>query len=183
MYVVPEPSERCATVTSVSGSLTPGFSFAIAGSFHFVIFPRMSSARTGAGELELARHARDVVDRHDAAEHGRQVEDRSRRPLQLVVGHRPVARAEEDRLARQLLDAAARADRLVVDLDVGVDLVVLGEPLRVDRVREGGAGAVDLDRSAPRASAAAANPSESPNRNFIDFMRYLLRPGKMKLAA
>ncbi len=37
--VVPEPSERCATVIAVSGS-APGLSFAIAASFHLVILPR-----------------------------------------------------------------------------------------------------------------------------------------------
>src|SRR5215475_4328680 len=35
--VVPEESERRAIVIAVLGSLTPGFSAAIAGSFHFVI--------------------------------------------------------------------------------------------------------------------------------------------------
>ena len=43
--VVPEPSDRCTIVISVPGSFTPGFSFAIAGSFHFVILPwKMSAA-------------------------------------------------------------------------------------------------------------------------------------------
>src|SRR5215475_5891334 len=36
--VVPEESERRAIVIAVLGSLTPGLTFAIAGSFHFVIF-------------------------------------------------------------------------------------------------------------------------------------------------
>jgi hypothetical protein len=47
MYVVPDPSARCATVMSVAGSVTPGFNFAIAASFHFVILPRKMSASTG----------------------------------------------------------------------------------------------------------------------------------------
>jgi hypothetical protein len=34
--VVPEPSERWATVMSVAGSLTPGFWAVIAGSSHFL---------------------------------------------------------------------------------------------------------------------------------------------------
>src|SRR5260370_37231425 len=38
--VVPLPSERPQTVIVVSGSFTPSFVFAIAGSFHFVILPR-----------------------------------------------------------------------------------------------------------------------------------------------
>src|SRR5512132_2641922 len=38
LLVVPEPSERWATVMGVSGRLTAWLSLAIAGSFHFVIF-------------------------------------------------------------------------------------------------------------------------------------------------
>src|SRR5712691_8692633 len=44
MYEVPEPSERCTTVMSESGSFTPGFSAAMALSFHFVTLPRKMSA-------------------------------------------------------------------------------------------------------------------------------------------
>ena len=47
MNVVPEPSERCTTVMSVAGRVTPGLSLTIAGSFHFVILPRTMSASTG----------------------------------------------------------------------------------------------------------------------------------------
>ena len=36
--VVPEASERCTTVIAVDGSVTPGLSFAIAASSHFLIF-------------------------------------------------------------------------------------------------------------------------------------------------
>ena len=73
-----------------------------------------------AGELQLAADVRDVVDRHDRAEHGREVQDLAGRRLQLLVGHRAVGGAEEHRLVGQLPDAAARADRLVVDLHVRV---------------------------------------------------------------
>ena len=48
-----------------------------------------------AGELQLARHARNVVDRHDGAEHGREVQNLARRRQQLIVGHRAVGGAEE----------------------------------------------------------------------------------------
>ena len=43
-FVVPESSERWTTWMSVLGSLTPELSFAIAGSFHFVILPAKMSA-------------------------------------------------------------------------------------------------------------------------------------------
>ena len=38
--VVPEPSDRCTVVIAMSGSVTPEFSLAIFGSFHFVIVPK-----------------------------------------------------------------------------------------------------------------------------------------------
>ena len=47
MNVVPDPSERCTTAIAVLGSLMPGLSFAIAGSFHFVISPRKILAMVG----------------------------------------------------------------------------------------------------------------------------------------
>src|SRR5919197_4098673 len=37
LLVVPEPSERCATVIALSGRLTPGLSAVMAGSFHFLM--------------------------------------------------------------------------------------------------------------------------------------------------
>jgi hypothetical protein len=46
--VVPEESERRAIVIAVLGSLAPGLTFAIAGSFHFVIFAwKMFAIRVG----------------------------------------------------------------------------------------------------------------------------------------
>src|SRR5205814_1222416 len=51
--------------------------------------------------------------------------------------------AEVDRALEHLADAAAAADRLVVDLEIRVALVELVEPLRVERVGEGRARAGD----------------------------------------
>ena len=48
----------------------------------------------------------------------------SRRGLQLVVLHWLIGGAEEHGLARQLADTGAGAQRLIVDPDVGVKLVV-----------------------------------------------------------
>src|SRR4051794_35614462 len=45
--VVPDSSERWTTVMFDEGRLTPAFSFAIAGSFHFLIFPRKMLAIVG----------------------------------------------------------------------------------------------------------------------------------------
>ncbi len=41
---MPLPSERCTMVTGRLGSVTPGFTFAMAASFHWAIFPRNRSA-------------------------------------------------------------------------------------------------------------------------------------------
>jgi hypothetical protein len=39
-YEVPDESARCTGWIAAEGSVTPGLSFLIAGSFHFVILPR-----------------------------------------------------------------------------------------------------------------------------------------------
>ena len=83
---------------SVAGSFTPAFSFAIAGSFHFVILPRKMSASSGPANFSSPLHAGNVVDGHDGAEHRREVQNLARRRLQLLVGHRAVGGAEEHRL-------------------------------------------------------------------------------------
>ena len=44
LKVVPDPSERCTTTTAVSGSFTPGFSLATAGSFQVLMVPMNSLA-------------------------------------------------------------------------------------------------------------------------------------------
>ena len=98
----------------------------------------------------------------------------SGRGLELLVVHRLIGRAEEDGPARQLADAGAGSERLIVDADVRVQLVVLGEPLRVDRIRERRAGAVDLGAAAgrcrrrcARSQAAVAHPPEHPATSAV----------------
>ncbi len=129
---------------SRSGSLTPGVQLGDRRvvPLHDLAHEDVGDQRTG--ELELARDTGNLVDRHHRAEHGRQVEDLARRVLDLVGRHRAVGGAEEHRLVGQLADAGAGTERLVVDQDARLELGVLGEPLRIDRRREGGAGAVDL---------------------------------------
>src|SRR4051794_1196958 len=73
------------------------------------------------------------------------MQDVPRGRQQLFVGHGAVGRAKKDGLIGDLPDAAARPDRLIVDLDVWLQFVVLGEPLRVDRVGERRPGPVYLD--------------------------------------
>src|SRR5664279_4547463 len=71
-------------------------------------------------ELQLGTDSRDVVDGDVATEDGREVEDRAWSGRELVVRHGTVRGTEEDRLVRKLPDAAARTDRLVIDLHVRV---------------------------------------------------------------
>src|SRR5271154_3989669 len=62
--------------------------------------------------------------------------------LDLIVIHRAVRSAKIYRAFGHLLDARAGAYRLIVDLDVSEFLVVLVEPLGVDRIGETGARAI-----------------------------------------
>ena len=89
-----------------------------------------------AGEIERAGETGNVISDDDRAHHGREMKDRSALGVrEFLVAHRPVGGAEIDGLFRQLSDAAARADRLVVDFDPGA-LSVVGEPLRINGIRE-----------------------------------------------
>jgi hypothetical protein len=75
----------------------------------------------------------DVDDRHDAAHHHRELRDAAL--LQIGAGQRRVRSAERDGAGIDLLDAAARTDRLVVQADAG-GLFIGVRPFRVDRIRE-----------------------------------------------
>ncbi len=97
-----------------------------------------------AGEVKIAGHAGDVVDRNDAAEDRRQVGDAEAGRGDLLIGHGAGRGAEEDRAGAELADAAARADGLIVDPHVRMQLAILAEPLRVDGVGKRRARAVDL---------------------------------------
>ena len=109
MYVVPEPSDRCTTVMSLFGRFTPEFSFAIAGSFHFVILPRKMSARTGPLNLSAALTLGNLVDGDDGAENRWEMQDLRGRAEQLIIGHRPVGRAKKHRLIGYLPDSRSRS--------------------------------------------------------------------------
>ena len=96
-----------------------------------------------AGELQLARDARHVVDRHDRADHCRNVDDARRSGEELFFEHRRVRCAEEYERLGQLADSSARSNRLIREIYFGPALRVLIKPVRVDRIRERGAGARD----------------------------------------
>ncbi len=95
---------------------------------------------------------RQVIDRYDRAHDERDVEDITALllgQLQFLLAHGAVGAAEVRRFFGHLLDAAAGADRLVVDFDAAGFVVLVG-PLGHHRVDEGGAGAIEtrLGRSA-----------------------------------
>ena len=154
---MPEPSERWTTVIGMCGSFTPGLQ---RGDVRVVPVRDHAAVDVGedrAGQLDLARRdARQVHHRHDAADHGREL-------LQAVGGQvvrlqRLVGGAEIDGVGLDLLDAAAGADRLVVQLLAGRGLIGLG-PLRVDRRGEGRARAGNAGRD-----SCAADRLRSPYR-------------------
>src|SRR5258705_13697465 len=65
---------------------------------------------------------RDIVADNDRAQHCRNVEELTWRCLQLFIFHWSVRSAEVHRLGLNLLDAATRADRLVIDADIRMKL-------------------------------------------------------------
>ena len=111
------------------------------------VVPLLDLAHVDAGEnvareLELARlDTGDVHGRNDAAHHGRELDEAVLG--QVLTLERGVGGAEGDRLRLDLADAAARADRLVVEAGAGRLLIGFG-PLRIDREGEGRAGAGDV---------------------------------------
>src|SRR5512138_355798 len=62
---------------------------------------------------------------------------------ELLVRHGRIASAEVDSLLGELPNAAARADRLIVDFDAGLRGVV-GEPFRIDGIWERRAGTSEI---------------------------------------
>jgi hypothetical protein len=98
------------------------------------------------------------------------VQDALGRRAQLLVGHRTIRRAEENRSLGQLSDARTGAERLIVDFDVRAQFVEFSEPFRVDRIGERRARAVDLHggsgaRARNRSDGCAREPSAvSANR-------------------
>jgi hypothetical protein len=94
--------------------------------------------------IELQRWiARKVVRHHDRARDRWDVQNFAGRLPQIVVTHRPIRCAEIDRLSEDLFLASARANRLVIKADRWIDLRILIEPLRVDRIGERRPGAVN----------------------------------------
>ena len=175
MNVVPEPSERWMTTMAWLGSLTPGLSLTIRGSFHFAIWPRKMPASVGPSRTMLARRdAGNVHHRHDAADDGGKLSQAHRR--QGLGFERHVGSPESHRLGLDLRDAAARADGLVVEADPA-DLLIRPRPFGVDRIGKRRAGARDAGGHAPAAIAAATTiAAAAATRTFNAFISRHLQP-------
>ena len=119
LLVVPEPSARCTTTMSVSGSVDAGLSAAIAASFHFLILPAEDLGERVGVELQLV-DAGQVVRHRDRRRDGREVEDVAALVvLRDVLGlDEAVGAGEVDDLGLQVALALARAAAAVVDGDV-----------------------------------------------------------------
>ncbi len=72
---------------------------------------------------------------------------------ELFVAHGAVGGAEINRAGLQLADAAAGADGLIIDLNIGMRGVVDVEPFGIDGVGERSAGGVEKHGSALRCGA------------------------------
>ena len=123
--VVPDSSERCTGVMSVSGRSAPGFVAAIAGSFHFVISPLKIFAVVSGVELQ-AVDAREVVDDRDRRQVVRDLDQVAAPPQRCVaLGSSSVSNGESlpakaAAAGDELIAAAAGPDRVIRDRRAGV---------------------------------------------------------------
>src|SRR6202043_2109969 len=76
----------------------------------------------------------------------------------LRVGHRRVAGSEVDEMLLKLLYSGAAAQRLVIDLNVGMGLVIFREPLLIERRRESRASALQGNCGLGVGSNTSAKP-------------------------
>src|SRR5205085_7689805 len=125
------------------------------------VIPLLDLAEVDAGdgfgrELQVAGDALNVVGEDDGAEYRRNVQELALGFGELIVFHRSVRAAEVHSLFRDLLNAGARAYRLIVESHAGVSLVIFVEPLLVNGIGEGRAGALDARLAAGAGPRAAA---------------------------
>src|SRR4029453_16518011 len=103
---------------------------------------------TGESKLGIARQ---IVGGDISAQHGWNMKYLRRWLLELFVIHGAVAGPEIDGALRDLSDAAATADRLVVVPNRWIHLGVFTEPLVMDRIWESCCGTVHQHLSMGRA--------------------------------
>ncbi len=100
-------------------------------------------------EIQRGIDAGNVVRRNHGSHYGGKVQDAESvlilESLELIVVQEGIGCAEIHSAFGHLLDAAARADGLIVDLKIGVLLVVLVEPLGIHGVRKCRTRSVDRE--------------------------------------
>jgi hypothetical protein len=101
--------------------------------------PTEEDARKNVGgEFQFGGHARDVVRRYDRSHHCWDVENLGLQLslclAELIVGHGHVTGPKIHRGFCYLADSTSAANGLIVDLNIGMDLVVLTEPLGVNGI-------------------------------------------------
>src|SRR2546422_3117734 len=110
-----------------------------------------------ARKTQWPRHTLKVVGQNHCAQYGGNVKKLTGRGLQISIGHRRVRRAKVNRLRLNLLDPAARANRLIIDTYVWMKLAEFTHPLLIKRIGKRRAGALQADNSAgTRACLSAA---------------------------
>ena len=117
------------------------------------VVPRSYLAEVDSGEdlrrkFEFTFKSRNVVRGNHRAQNCRKMKNACPSLLlesgDLLILHGAVAGSEVNSASSYLRNSAAAANRLVVDLNIGVLLMVFIKPFRVDRIREGGTRCVEL---------------------------------------
>ena len=88
-------------------------------------------------KFQLPGHAGYVVSGNIGTQHRRCVQNLDLCLFQLVIRHGAIAGAKVDRTGDHLSDSPAASNRLVIDLDIRMELVVLAKPLRIDWIGKG----------------------------------------------
>src|SRR5260370_124308 len=103
------------------------------------------------GKVQSRLETGNVVGGNGGAQHGGKVQEGESvlivKNLELIVVHGAIGSTEIHGAFGDLLNAAAGANRLIVDLKIGVLLVVLVKPLRIHGVRKSGTRTVNRERA------------------------------------
>src|SRR5712664_373211 len=114
-------------------------------------FAEENAGKGARGKIQSRVDTGNVVGGNGGAEHRGKVQDAESvfilESLELIVVHGAIGTTEIHGAFGDLLNAAAGANRLIVDLKIGVLLVVLVKPLRIHGVRKSGTRTVDRERA------------------------------------
>src|SRR5256884_7389725 len=123
------------------------------------------------GEIEFCSYARNIVSRHIRTQDRWEMQNPKAVfiliGLELIVVHRAIGGAEIHGAFRDLLDAAAGADGLIVDFKIGVLLMVLVKPFGIHGVRKRCAGAGNRERAIGPQNAADGESYQEQSSNSL----------------